>query len=132
VAQTGGACGVTVVEADDPGVVEEREPDPRFTFANERTFLAWNRTALALVAGALAVAQFLSDVSREARLWIAVPLVVLAAAIALTSHGRWRTNQRALRRGDPLPNSGLPLVLAAGVAVVSLITAVVLLVELVT
>ena len=36
---------------------EEVEPDPRLTFANERTFLAWNRTALALVAGGLAAAQ---------------------------------------------------------------------------
>ena len=26
------------------------EPDPRFTCANERTFLAWNRTSLALIA----------------------------------------------------------------------------------
>ena len=110
---------------------EEREPDPRFTFANERTFLAWNRTALALIAGALAVAQFLRDVSREARLAIAVPLVILAAAIAVTSHRRWQANQRALRRGDPLPRSALSLVLALGVAIVALITAVVLLVELV-
>jgi hypothetical protein len=28
------------------------EPDPRFTLANERTFLAWIRTALALIAAA--------------------------------------------------------------------------------
>ena len=27
-------------------------PDPRFTLANERTFLAWIRTALALLGGA--------------------------------------------------------------------------------
>ena len=31
------------------------EPDPRFTFANERTFLAWLRTALALVVAGVAV-----------------------------------------------------------------------------
>ena len=36
-----------------------QDPDPRFTFANERTFLAWNRTALALIAAGLAAAQFL-------------------------------------------------------------------------
>ena len=35
------------------------DPDPRFTFANERTFLAWNRTALAFVAAGLAAAEFL-------------------------------------------------------------------------
>src|SRR5215831_9357999 len=34
--------------AADPGTGEqaEDEPDVRFTLANERTFLAWNRTAL--------------------------------------------------------------------------------------
>lgn len=35
------------------------EPDYRFTLANERTFLAWIRTALALIAGGVAVAQLL-------------------------------------------------------------------------
>ena len=40
---------------DDDGT----EPDPRFTFANERTFLAWSRTALALVVAGLGVVQLL-------------------------------------------------------------------------
>ncbi len=34
------------------------EPDYRFTLANERTFLAWQRTALGLLAAAVAVVQF--------------------------------------------------------------------------
>src|ERR1700735_1399686 len=46
-----------------PGSVERdaagTEPDPRFTFANERTFLAWSRTALALVVAGLGVVQLL-------------------------------------------------------------------------
>jgi putative membrane protein len=109
--------------------MDEREPDPRFTFANERTFLAWNRTALALVAGALAVWQFLDDLPQGARLAIAVPLVVLAGVIAVTSHGRWRVNQRALRRGEPLPSSALPRTLAAGVTLVAAVAVVVLLLE---
>ena len=32
------------------------EPDPRFTFANERTFLAWIRTALGFLAAGVAIA----------------------------------------------------------------------------
>ena len=31
------------------------DPDPRFSLANERTFLAWLRTGLALVVAGLAV-----------------------------------------------------------------------------
>jgi putative membrane protein len=108
-----------------------QEPDPRFTFANERTFLAWNRTALALIAGGLAVAQFFEAGSRYARLAIAAPLVLLGAALAITSHGRWRANQRALRLGEPLPESGLPRVLGTGVAAVGLLTAVIVAVELI-
>jgi hypothetical protein len=38
---------------------EGTEPDPRYTFANERTFLAWSRTALALVVAGLGVVQLL-------------------------------------------------------------------------
>ena len=38
---------------------EGEEPDARFSYANERTFLAWNRTALALIGVGLAVANLL-------------------------------------------------------------------------
>ncbi len=107
--------------------MDDREPDPRFTFANERTFLAWNRTALALVAGASALSQFLDDVSREGRLAIVVPLLVVAALIAVTSHGRWKRHQQALRRGDRLLGSILPMILAVGVSLVATTTAGVLL-----
>jgi putative membrane protein len=122
----------SATDARATSAAEMREPDPRFTFANERTFLAWNRTALALMAGALAVMQLLSEVGPWERLAIAAPLVILSAAIALTSHGRWRTNQLALRRGERLPSSALPLILAIGVAVDAVIAGVVLLVGLAT
>ena len=85
--------------------------DPRFTMANERTFLAWNRTALALVAGGLAVEQFL-DASRTARLLIAIPLILLGAILAGFSYRHWRASQEAMERGDPLPHSSLPAVVA--------------------
>jgi putative membrane protein len=93
--------------------------DPRFTMANERTFLAWNRTALALVAGGLAVEQFL-DASRAARLIIAIPLIVLGAALAAFSYGRWRSNQAAMERGEPLPPSRMPGLIALTFAVLAL------------
>jgi putative membrane protein len=44
------------MEHEDPAT---KEPDVRFSFANERTFLAWNRTALALIATGIAATQLL-------------------------------------------------------------------------
>ena len=49
------------------------DPDPRFTFANERTFLAWNRTALALIGGGLAAGQLLSSTPRPCACWSPCP-----------------------------------------------------------
>ncbi|MBA2577979.1 MAG: DUF202 domain-containing protein [Euzebyaceae bacterium] len=96
------------------------EPDYRFSFANERTFLAWIRTALALDAGGLAVVELLPPFpvpyGREA---LGAALVVLGAIIAAVSYGRWVTNQEALRLDAPLPSSHLPRVVAIGVAVLS-------------
>ena len=43
-------------EPDRDGAAQV-EPDYRFTLANERTFLAWVRTALGLLAAAVAVVQ---------------------------------------------------------------------------
>ena len=50
---------------------EGDDPDYRFTLANERTFLAWIRTALALLAGGVLLHQFASTLE---------PRVVLAIA----------------------------------------------------
>jgi putative membrane protein len=93
------------------------EPDARFTFANERTFLAWNRTALALIAGGLAVAQFLKLGLSGAQLIVALPLIGFGAYMSLSSYRTWQRNQRALRLGQPLPASALPRILLYGVSV---------------
>jgi len=86
------------------------EPDPRFTLANERTFLAWNRTALALVAAGLAIVQLLPPFAGVpwGRHLIAVPLIVVGGLISVMSYLEWRRDQLALRLGRPLPRSVLP------------------------
>jgi putative membrane protein len=109
-----------------------REPDARFTLANERTFLAWNRTALALIGGGLAAGRLLNFDSRLARLAVAIPPIALGLAVALTSLRRWRENQRALRLDQPLPDSGMPRLLAAGVSIVGVVVIVVLVVDAVS
>ena len=75
------------------------EPDPRFTFANERTFLAWSRTALALVVAGLGVVQLLPPFPGVpwGRHVLGVPLIVFGAVVAVAAYGEWVKSQRALR-----------------------------------
>ncbi len=91
------------VERDSGGT----EPDPRFTFANERTFLAWSRTALALVVAGLGIVQLLPPFPGVpvGRHLLGVPPIVLGAVLAAVAYAEWVRNQHALRRGDPLPRS---------------------------
>jgi len=116
----------------DSGRVEsqqESEPDVRFTFANERTFLAWSRTALALIVAGLGVVQLFPPFPGVpwGRHVVGVPLIVLGAVIAVVAYGEWGRNQHALRRGDPLPRSVLPTTLAVVIAIMAVLSAVVLL-----
>ncbi len=92
--------------------------------ANERTFLAWIRTALALLAGGLAVRELVStfDVG-WARTALAVACILLSVAIAVLGYRQWVMTQQAMRAGEPLPRSpGIPL-LSAGVVVVAVMAA---------
>ncbi len=113
------------VERDAGGT----EPDPRFTFANERTFLAWSRTALALVVAGLAIVQLLPPFPgvSAGRHLLGVPLIALGAVLAVAAYAEWVRNQRALRRGEPMPVSIMPWILAATITGIAIIAAVVLL-----
>ncbi|WP_229660868.1 DUF202 domain-containing protein [Marmoricola endophyticus] len=96
------------------------EPDYRFTLANERTFLAWMRTCLALLAAAVAVVQLAPDLgSRPFREVCAVVLALLAAASAVAGVRRWVQAERDIRAGAPLRQGRSPYVLAAGLALVA-------------
>jgi len=104
---------------------EEHEPDVRFTYANERTFLAWNRTALALIATGVAASQLLPEFHvNGGRRILGLPLIALGALVALTSFLHWQANQRAMRRDQPLPRSPMPLVLSIGIGIVAIIAVV--------
>ncbi|GII62498.1 hypothetical protein Skr01_25830 [Sphaerisporangium krabiense] len=109
--------------------VEGKEPDPRFTLANERTFLTWLSTSLALSAGGLAMAVVPKGVFVPwVRVGLAVVLVMLAALAAALAYPRWRGVQRALRREAPLPSLTLAPVFGYGVAAVAVLALVLILV----
>lgn len=111
---------------EDSGAPPEEEPDVRFTYANERTFLAWNRTALALIATGVAATQLLPDLRLGwGRRLLGLPLIVLGAVVAAQSFRNWRANGVAMQRGEPLPRSIMPLVLAVGIVVVGLLAVVI-------
>jgi inner membrane protein YidH len=112
---------------DTDGGVPAKEPDYRFTLANERTFLAWIRTSLALLAAAVALGHLVPGFGPEAlRRTASVALAALATLTAATSVVRWRRVQLAVDRGEPLPRSIITwilagLLLAIGVLVLVLV-----------
>ena len=93
-------------------------PDPRYSLANERTFLAWVRTALAFVAFGIALPAVMGDVwsSTAIKVWAAA-LLVSGAGLATGATVRWRRVQAAIERGDEVPPSLLAPVLLAVVLV---------------
>ena len=93
-------------------------PDYRFTLANERTFLAWVRTALALMAAGVAVVQFVPGLSVVRHL-LGFVLVGLGGVVATVAYTHWERNERAMRLGERLPHSPVPRLVAGALALVA-------------
>ncbi|MFI9510039.1 YidH family protein [Nocardia sp. NPDC052566] len=103
----------------------EAELDYRFTLANERTFLAWMRTSLGLLAGGVAVHTLVQPFRAAGfRRALALSCIVLAVIVAIGAYGHWRRVGVAMRQGKPLPNTIMVPILSAGIAVVSVLAAV--------
>lgn len=108
--------------ASSDGAVQEFEPDYRFTLANERTFLAWLRTALGLLAAAVAVVQLVPElVIPGARHVVGGILALLAVYTAASGMHRWDQVNKAMRLGLPLPRQRTPLWLGAGFVLVAVL-----------
>ncbi|MFF1877794.1 YidH family protein [Leifsonia sp. NPDC058230] len=104
---------------------EGEEPDYRFSLANERTFLAWVRTALALLAGAVVLEQFSSQLGPHVVVVIlAVGLGVLSAVLSVIAYVRWRANEIAMRNHRRLPTTVAIPLLSAAVLLIAAIVAV--------
>jgi putative membrane protein len=101
-----------------------QDPDYRFSLANERTFLAWIRTALAILAGGVLLEEFSQHIGPH---WVivilAVALGVLATVLAVIAYVRWRANEIAMRNGSRLPLTiAVPLIAAVVLAVGAVLT----------
>ncbi len=99
------------------------EPDPRFTLANERTFLAWIRTSLALIAAGVALEALQLPIRADFRIYSAGIFIVLGLAAPIHAWIGWMRTERAMRRGRPLPAPALSGFLAFGIVVAALLIA---------
>ena len=104
-------------------------PDYRFSLANETTFLAWIRTSLALIVGALGIDQLFPDIApAPLRISMCVALAFIGAVLAVLAYRRWGQMEEAMRNNRELPFSGVMLVMTIGVAAAALVFAVLILV----
>lgn len=93
------------------------EPDARFSLANERTFLAWTRTALAFIAGGVALEALGLDLQPQFRLAASIVLIVVGILLPVAAWLEWAYTERAVREGRHLPHPPIGAALAAAVVV---------------
>jgi putative membrane protein len=107
--------------------MDAEELDYRFTLANERTFLAWIRTGLALIAGGVAVVQLVPALTIPGvRHGLGTVLTTAGGVLAVLAVRRWRAVQGAMRRGDELPESRMPVLLGVFIVAVAVALVVVI------
>jgi putative membrane protein len=99
------------------------EPDYRVSLAIERTYLAYVRTSLALLAAGVAVVGAFPDAGYVVlRRTIGVVLVVGGLVLALGARGRQRQVDAAVRRSDPLPRSRLAVPISIAIALAAVLS----------
>ena len=102
------------------------EPDARFTFANERTFLAWNRTALGTMVAGLGLIHLLREdgVTPVGARLADIGLMAIASILSVVSYFHWQRCEIAMRKNDPLPHSWVMPVLAIGTGIAAMVAAI--------
>jgi putative membrane protein len=108
--------------------------DPRVVFAAERTLLAWQRSALALMGFGFVVERFglllqtiehqsLSAPQRVFSLWIGVALLAFGAGVALVSARHFHTIAKDFDASQPEHRLRLGIATDVVVALVALVLA---------
>lgn len=100
---------------------EGTEPDPRFSLANERTFLAWIRTALALLAVAAAADALPLGIGARAQALLAAVLALTGLVAAVHAWRDWSRTENAMRRDLPMPGNAAGMVVTVGVALAGVV-----------
>lgn len=104
-------------------MTQGKDPDYRFTLANERTFLAWIRTALAFMAAAIGIDQLTPNLaSSGARTLLVVIFGLTAAILSGYAYRRWCGNERAMRDDAALAYPGMLAWLSSGLTAVIVTT----------
>lgn len=99
------------------------EPDPRFSLANERTFLSWIRTSLALIAAGVALEALQLPIRADLRLYSASVFIVLGLIAPVHAWISWMRTERSMRENRPLPAPALSGFLTVGVVAAGLLIA---------
>jgi putative membrane protein len=108
----------------------DQDLDYRFTLANERTFLAWIRTALALIAGGVAVVQLVPALTIPGvRHGLGMALTTSGGVLAVLAVLRWRAVQAAMQKGVELPRSLMPVLLGGAIVALTIALIVVIAVQ---
>lgn len=109
---------------------EGQKPDYRFSLANERTFLAWIRTALAILAGAIAIDQLTPQIAPPpVRVVLCLALAGIGVLLAIEAYRRWSLQEQAMRNNRELPHAWLLVAITAVVGGAGAVFAVLILLD---
>lgn len=100
----------------------EHHPDVRFSLANERTLLAYQRTAIGLIAASVGVLHFL----RHGATSYVLTVLLLITGLIASGGGYWRYRRtaRAIADDRPLEIGPVPQLMAAAMLLCVVLAAV--------
>ena len=97
-------------------------PDYRFSLANERTFLAWIRTALGFLAAGVGLDQLAPDFATPViRELLALLLCLFAGGLAIYGYLRGLRQEKAMRLKEDFPDTRSQLIISLILTIVAIV-----------